>query len=455
MKGYFLPQISITEKEQMVAGIVQSVAELTPSTIKNLSNALNAFQKKLTATSILTIVDWIDQAAESWLHPGYPLRKEAEFFLPLVSGHSKEMVAIILSNLFKNLSRPVLMQLIEEELIDSERLDSFRPKIKGHGFSRVFGAGLITHILPGNILGLSVTSLVFGLLSKSSNLLRVSEEDVLLPVLFARTLQAVSPELSHSIAILTWKKEDAALTDAVLQESDLAIVYGNDTTIAALRHRMPPTTRAIYHGHRLSLGIIARESICDAVTEKAALDISLYDQQGCLSPHLYYVEMGSERDEDLPLLFAQRLAQALYALSSQLPKGTISPTDAAQIQQLRGTLPLRGGRVFPSPNTLDWTVFYDSDPRFSCSPLSRSIWVKPVPDLSEIPPLLHPLRKSLQAIGYALPEERQETLLPLLAEIGGSRLCPIGKMQQPPLTWHHDGQFNFLNLLRFVDWETA
>jgi hypothetical protein len=114
---------------------------------------------------------------------------------------------------------------------------------------------------------------------------------------------------------------------------------------------------------------------------------------------------------------------------------------------------LKGGRVFPSPKGLDWTVLYDPDPSFSVSPLARTIWVKPVEDLARIPAHLEPIRPYLQAVGVAVPVDRQPQIVPSLARMGATRICPIGKMQKPPMTWHHDGRFRLLNLLRFVDWE--
>ncbi|NOY83245.1 MAG: hypothetical protein GXO96_00220 [Nitrospirae bacterium] len=62
----------------------------------------------------------------------------------------------------------------------------------------------------------------------------------------------------------------------------------------------------------------------------------------------------------------------------------------------------------PFPNGLDWTVLYDPSPEFEASPLSRCIWIKAVADLSEIAPLLAPLRNHIQAVGIAIPKTRAD-----------------------------------------------
>ena len=40
-------------------------------------------------------------------------------------------------------------------------------------------------------------------------------------------------------------------------------------------------------------------------------------------------------------------------------------------------------------------------------------------------------------------------------DLGASRYCPLGAMQQPPLTWHQDGAPPLGALVRWIDLETA
>ena len=452
MKGYYLPALPVEEQLQEKEGIPLAMPLLSASRLVEISNHLIEAQGKLAAESVFKIVDCIDAAARCWTDPHDSIRQEAESLLPQITGDSREMVRFILDDLFKHLTRPVLLQFLEAEVGDPTLLDQFRLKPKGVGFTRAFGPRLTAHILPGNLAGTAVFSLVCSLLAKSASLAKVSREEFLLPVLFARSLEKIRPDLAASLAVLTWENSAVDLTRTVFQKADLAIVYGGDETIALLRKELPPTTRAIFHGHRLSLGVIARESVRKELAEQAAIDIALYDQRGCLSPHLYYVEAGGAAS---PIEFAQWLAQSLYVSSYQLPKGATSSDEAARIQQLRGAIPLKGGKVFPSLSGVDWTVLYDPDPHFSVSPLARTIWIKPVGDLSEISGHLESIRPWLQAVGIALPQERQTEVILSLARMGVNRICPIGQMQKPPLTWHHDGRFRLLDLLRFVDWETT
>ncbi len=452
MKGYFLSDYTGKEKETQVGKLRLGFPDIGPAQVLTISEQLIASQEKLSAEPIDAIVEWIDQTAARWCDPNDLIREEATLIVPLISGISREMLQIALDDLFLQLRRPMLMKLLCDALGDPRCLDQFCPLPSGIGFSRTFGPRLITQIFPSNIPGLSITGLVMGLLTKSANLVRMSREESLLPSLFARSLKEVRPDLADNIAILHWDRSDTAMTEAAFQKADAAIVYGSNTTITKLRKLIPTTCRTVFHGHKLSLSLIGRESITRDIAKKAALDVALYDQRGCLSPHLIYVEAGGPIT---PLIFAEWMADALEAISEELPKTTLSPNEAAQIQQLRATLPLKGGTVFSSPKDLNWTVLYDPDSSFSISPLSRTLWIKPVGDISHVPSLLKPYRDHLQAIGLALTETRQDDVIPQIAELGGCRICEIGQMQKPPLTWHHDGQSPLLPLLRFVDWETS
>lgn len=410
---------------------------------------------------ILKIVSAIDQVARLFLNPAHSIRKEAESALTEPSsphlaspargeGTDKTMAQFIIEDCFSQLTSRSLLQLLEEELGDPLMLDTFRPKRHGSGLTRAYGPRSITHILPGNIPSISVISLVCALLVKSPSIAKMSEKDCSpsLAALFVKELELVDKSLAESITLASWGHEQTAAIVEAFARSEVVILYGSDETINTLRHLCPPATRVIVHGPKVSLGIVAREEISRQVAEHVAYDIALYDQAGCLSPHLYYVE---ESGADAPMDFAQWVAEALENVP--LPAVQVAPIGGLAIQQLRGTIPLKGGKVFASKEGLDWTVLYDPDPAFTLSPLGRTVWIKPIKALLDVGIYLEPVVPYLQAVGIAVSPTRDGELVNQLGLLGACRICPIGKMQKPPLTWHHDGRFRILDLLRFVDWE--
>ena len=53
----------------------------------------------------------------------------------------------------------------------------------------------------------------------------------------------------------------------------------------------------------------------------------------------------------------------------------------------------------------------------------------------------------------AAPKARQPELALQLAHWGVTRVCPVGRMQDPPLTWRHDGRPALGDLITWTDWE--
>ena len=63
------------------------------------------------------------------------------------------------------------------------------------------------------------------------------------------------------------------------------------------------------------------------------------------------------------------------------------------------------------------------------------------------------IRAKVSTVGIgAAPEEIQE-IATTLARWGATRICPIGRMQLPPLTWRHDGRPALADLVKWTDWE--
>ncbi len=403
--------------------------------IETVANNLRLAHATLFQQPILKIIDAIDQVATIFLNPIHPIRQEAE----------RKMALFMIEDLFCQLTKPMLLRLLKEELNDPLILDQFCQT--GGRLTRAYGPQLITHILPSNIPSIAVQSIVFALLVKSASIVKVGQTPQRLLSLFIQALHEVDSQLAQSIALIPWSDEAIETTQQAFSVSDLVMIYGSEQTVKVLRPLIPLKTKTIIYGPRVSFGVVTREKVTRKVAYAAALDIALYDQKGCLSPHTYYIEGPSDRS----IVFSQWVAAGLEAIP--LPKGPISIEEAAAIQQLRGSMPLKGGKVFASKGSVDWTVLYDPDPSFTFSPLSRTIFIKPIPDLLDLPRYIGPIQSHIQAIGIAASKSRATKLFEMIGALGASRICPIGKMQKPPLNWHHEGRFRILDLLRFVDWE--
>lgn len=224
-------------------------------------------------------------------------------------------------------------------------------------------------------------------------------------------------------------------------------VYGSELTVHVF----------IGYGHRASFGVIAREALHSAgaaeLAHAAALAVATFDQQGCVSPHLFYVEEGGETTARE---WAELLAAAMGALEETLPRGVLAPGESAAIRQARaeaefGQLAGRGHELHASPATTAWTVIFDPEPGFTPSCLNRLVRVKSVATLDDIAEQVRPLSSVLQTVGVAGPDERIVRLAEQLGRFGASRISPIASMAWPPPQWHHDGRPPLADLARWCD----
>lgn len=251
------------------------------------------------------------------------------------------------------------------------------------------------------------------------------------------------------------------LEDALFAEADCVTATGNDETLDHIRRRLPVRIRFLGYGHRVSFGFVAHEALSASRAKKtaaaAAEDVVAWNQHGCLSPHVIYVERGGDAP---PEQFAELLADELERREQTEPRGELPGEHAAAIASRRAIYEVRAAhapemtRHWCSRNSTAWTVVFEADPLFQVSCLNRFIYVKPAKDLTEALQNADAVRGKVSTVGVAVPEERIEAFAAQLARWGATRICPLGRMQDPPLTWRHDGRPALGDLVTWAEMET-
>ena len=422
--------------------------------IGSLRAARDAYLRRLTVDDV---VERIGVAINRWLDPFSPYLHRACRLIPAFTGYPEEAVRKGLAAYLASFRAENLRRLLRDELGDPEVLDGFRPRRAGPGLTRAIGPGLVAHSFAGNVPGLPAQSLISATLTKAASLGKLASDEPIFAPLFARSLADVDVNLARCLAVTYWPGADAEIGSTVFESADAVVAYGSEAAIESIRARVPTSNRFIAYGHKLSFALIARERLqagsLDDYAERFAYDVVRFDQQGCLSPHLIYVEDGGEADS---FRFGEALARALARWSQVVSRGRLSAAERARAAEIRRQHEFRaaatGGAVHGGAGDA-WSVLVDVDPGFTASCLNRVVWVKPLADAADLPALLAPVRRYLQTAGVAAGPERLETVAALLSDLGVDRVCPIGQMGDPPVTWHHDGRFNVLDFLRFADLE--
>jgi acyl-CoA reductase LuxC len=435
------------------------VPRLTPALLREQARSLvEARERHLAERPVAEIVEVIDRVAARLLDPGDELRVAAERALPAVTHYSPPMVRRVLDRMAADWRSEPLRELLRAELGDPRVLDSFRPAPRGHGRVAAFGPRLAVHVFSGNVPGVAVTSLVRSLLVKAATLGKTAVGEPLLAALFARAVAAEDPGLGACLAVTYWAGGDEEMERAALEHADAVVAYGGAEAVAAVRSRAPAAARFLGYGPKLSFGAVGRDALTAEraadVACSAALDASTFDQQGCVSPHLFYVEAGGEVD---PRAWAALLAREMAAVERELPRGPLAPGEASAIRQLRAGAEFAqvggGVELHASREGTAWTVVYEDDPAFEASCLNRVVRVKPVTDLERVPALVAEYASVLQTVGVTASDEATVRLAEALGRMGASRVVPLGRMAWPPPWWHHDGRPPLRSLVRWCDLE--
>jgi len=321
------------------------------------------------------------------------------------------------------------------DALEELRARELRPRARVPGVTAVW--------LAGSIPTASFASLIMPLLAGSAVYAKPASADRASPELFAATLREIDPQVGAALAL----GEDAR----ALEHADAVVATGSDETVRALRAAVPPMTPFVAHPHKLSLAAIGPAIDLGSAARRVALDAALWDGRGCLSPAWVLVIDGT-RGRAAGL--AEHLADELDRLATLLPQGPLLPAEHSRLRERRAAAAMRSDARLHTPgDTTEWTVVVDPGPGRPEPGALRFVPVIPVSDVASIARFCARLAPHLSALGHAGFDLDQRPLERALASGGGSRLCPLGRMQLPPIDWHHDGQEPLGSLLRWLDVE--
>jgi Acyl-CoA reductase (LuxC) len=440
-------------------------ATLTAAMIGEACQTLKRNREQYVAKrSTQSLVNTIAGVAETWLQPEFPIRKLALDNGPRETRFSRATITTGLDNFFKQLTEENLNALLVQELGHPQRLDAMAANSAEQKLNRATmasGPEFLVHIAAGNIPNPALMSIVLGLLVRSAQFVKCASGTSFLSRLFAHSIYEADPKLGACLEIAEWRGGHAVLEGALFAETDCVTATGSDETLAAIRAKLPLKTRFLGYGHRVSFGCVTSGALAGfnakKVVARAATDIVAWNQLGCLSPHVIYVEHGGGVSAEH---FAEMLADELKRREEVEPRGELSTEHAAAIASRRGFYEVRAAhspdtRMWCSKNSTAWTVVYEADGRFQTSCLNRFVYVKGASDLTNMLHGADSVRGKVSTVGLAAPEDKVEELATQLARWGVTRVCPLGQMQNPPLLWRHDGRPALGDLVTWTDWEQS
>lgn len=351
-----------------------------------------------------------------------------------------------------------LAQVLKEGLRGNVRYsDEFAPFADSDShYLKANPKGLVCHWMAGNVQILGVFALVQAILTKNVNLLKVAAKD---GGVFSSLMKAFEEvevfsadgtvvrgrDVAATVGVVYFPRTSIKLAEKMSAEADVRIAWGGKEaveTVAAYPSKIDSQT--VIFGPKLSFAVIGREALAsehDArkLARRLTIDVSVFDQYGCASPHNVYVESGGVVS---PERFCELLTETFPKTEIQIPKGTMEPEVVSAIHSIRGVYDFKG-KVFGSP-TMSWTVLMDPDLKLAKPVYSRVLFVHSVESIMES---LSQIEPYIQSIGIEAPIEKAMAYAEKATSLGVARLPKIGRMLNFEMPW--DGIFLIDRLVRW------
>jgi acyl-CoA reductase LuxC len=417
----------------------------------------SARAERLASRPIATILRPLERVVARHLDRNDRARRDLVRALAVCGRFSAPMAERALDDAFEPLARGGLRKWIASELGSVSALDQPTPTREGI-LRRALGPEWMLHIYAGNVPTVPVWPLFSAPLLKSALLAKTSSQEPVLAPMLARAIAEEDPDLGECMAVIWWKGGTIELERTAFTNAPAILAFGGESAIANIARQTRVDAKLVLHGHKISLGYIGKgalgRSALRGLARQAALDVSLYDQHGCLSPHAFYVERGGGAT---PVDFAGALGEALEESSAELPRREPSAAEAASVQLYRAQAQFeaagsQGTNVLTSPVGTGWTVISENGARFEPTPAHRTVRIHVISGPEDFERAIAPMVNYVEALALEESGARRAALAARFAALGIPRITSVGSLQRPSPLGAHGG---VPRLLPFVTWSTV
>jgi hypothetical protein len=258
----------------------------------------------------------------------------------------------------------------------------------------------------------------------------------------------VAPDhpVSRSFSAVYWRGGDAHVEGLLFRPQffDKLVAWGGGSTIRNAREYIGPGFELVSFDPKTSISMIGCEAfesdeMLAEVADRAAADVTVMNQQACVSSRFQFVEADEQDADRFCALLQARLGVQRPTCSSAQPP--LSAEIRSEIEGLRAMEPFY--RVWGVDDGAGLVVRSDEPVDFH--PDGRVVNVVAVASLTDS---LRYANVATQTVGIYPPSRRTE-LRDDLASAGVQRVTDLGKAGDVKSGLPHDG---FVPLQRFVRW---
>lgn len=352
------------------------------------------------------------------------------------------------------LRRSALLDLVSRSLGDPRALDGVVATTGGRSIATA-PRGIVAHWTAGNVPTLAVFSLVQGWLSKNANIVKVpdSAADLMAEILdlvseievdvAGRTIRG--SVLSDAAVLVSFPSSDERANRDLSRLADVRVIWGGERAVEAIL-ALPRREAAedLVFGPKYSFAVADASATegegVRTLARRVATDAVVFDQTGCSSPHVLFVEGG----EAALRRTAEALAEAFAGLTARFPRPPLDPGAAVDVIAARARHALDPDRDLIAPRGSEWTVLIGRDLRLEEPVFHRVLFVKSIDRIERAATLV---TRNVQTIGLAVADpDRRRAFAREAAYAGAARCVPLGTMNNFDAPW--DGMYPLDRLVR-------
>ena len=417
-------------------------AEEPLSQLKEIIDSLKAQQEWLNYQPVDAIIGLIGEVAKKWATDSKLMRIKDRGLLFLSSWcDEKHLHSVANMGLRGNI----------------DYMDHFLPfPDSDKHYLKANARGLVCHWLAGNVQILGMFALVQCIISKNVNLLKVSSRDdgVFTDILNEFKGVSYTTETGHTItgddllktiAVVYFNRYADILGEEMSKQADVRIAWGGRESVETVSgYPARYDAETVIFGPKLSYSVIAKEELSSVqeakkLARKVSVDVSVFDQTGCASPHNLYVEEGGAVS---PEEFIDIIGDSMQKTELQIPKPMMSPEQVSQIHSIRGVYDFKG--TVKGSETMSWTILFDDLDEIDKPVYSRVLFVHKIKSIFDS---LKFIDENIQTIGIAAPTDKAIEFATEATRLGVMRLPLIGRMLNFEMPW--DGYFLFDRLIKW------
>lgn len=230
------------------------------------------------------------------------------------------------------------------------------------------------------------------------------------------TLARAIVDAAHDDGLVIVDERDVAALDCAEVH-----VYGSDETTEAVGRRVRPEVVVRAHGAGLGAAFVSSSADVEAAAVALACDVVPFDQRGCLSPRIAFVEGDIARAQR----FAAALDRQLTQWEARVPRGALSSAEVGSAVSWREALTFAGQMWLGSAHAVGLAP---GAAPLTVPPPGRHVHVAPVMALGDLRARLQPIARFLVAVGTDDPGALERGVAPRHA-----RVSLLGRMQRPAL----------------------